>query len=427
MSKITLLGGSLGAGKTTLLLNMLRSESLTVKDGIIVMDAAGDIDYSRIREEASARGVEVANATSACTVCDGPESVFKNLSSMDGLDNVVIELSGQMPLSVMRTRLHAKGVDNTNAVYLVDPQNFSLVQGADEVPYADVVGFTKTDASLDITRYNPSARVLRIRQDVQYTLSELLTGIKPVANSALPTLGHSHTHAKNKGDVSKWFGKVTNPYHTESELEGILLPIALTYDRIKGYVALDAECVFSFDGVQGIFSADVLSDPNLGNGMILLANGQDKYFSESQAEETTAPLTTKPDPTPVLRRGSSFDTFNSYITQALQANQYDDAMGASEQYAFESGDDSLMISTLPEFAKGKLRMIQTGELTRSQRLQQGMSTLHYLVDNPENAPQEFRTLSEQYRLDFSQMTENDRQEVSNPEILDYINTIREKL
>lgn len=427
MTKITLLGGSLGAGKTTLLLNMLRSESLTDKDGIIVMDAAGDIDYSRIRKEASARRIGVANATSACTVCDGPESVFKNLSSMNGLDNVIIELSGQMPLSVMRTKLLSKGVDNASAVYLVDPRNFGLVQGADEVPYADVVGFTKTDASLDITRYNPSARVLRIRQHDRYTLSELLADIKPVANSALPTLGHSHTHAKNKGDVSKWFGKVANPYHTESELKGILLPIALMFDRIKGYVALDAEYVFSFDGVQGRFSADVLSDPDLGNGMILLANGKDKYFSESKAEETTAPLTTKPDPSPVLRRGSSVDTFTSYISQALQAHQYDDAMGASEQYSFESGDDSLMISTLPEFARGKLQMIQSGELTLSQRLLQGMSALYYLVDNPENAPQEFRTLSQQYRLDFSQMTKNDWQEVSDPEILDYIHTIREKL
>ena len=431
MSKITLLGGSLGAGKTTLLMNMLRSGSLTTTDGIIVMDAAGDIDYSRVKGEASVRGIEVANATSACTVCDGPESVFKNLSSMEGLDNIVIELSGQMPLSVMKTRLHAKGVDNSKAIYLVDPRNFGLVQSADEVPYADVVGFTKTDASLDIANYNSSAKILRIRQDGQYTLSELLSGIQPVANKPISMPSHSHHHAKNKGDVSKWMGKVVNPYHSQSGLEKILEPITSRYDRAKGYVALDAEYVFSFDGVQGEFSADVLQDPNLGNGVILLANSQDKYFPESQAEEVTAPLTIKPDPTPVLRRGSSVDTFNSYIANALQAQQYDDAMGASEQYAFESGDDSLMMSTLPEFARGKLKMIQSGDLSRSQRLRQEMSALHYLVENRQVAPQEFETLSQQYKSDFSQMTGHDWQEIkqsSDPtETLKYIHSIREKL
>ena len=40
---------------------------------------------------------------------------------MNDFDNVVIELSGQLPLSVMKNRLTSKGVMNMNSIYLVDP------------------------------------------------------------------------------------------------------------------------------------------------------------------------------------------------------------------------------------------------------------------------------------------------------------------
>lgn len=430
MDTITLLGGSLGAGKTTLLTNLLLNDSFTGNDGIIVMDAAGDVDYERVRRIAEEKGVRIENATSACTVCDGPESAFNKLETMRDLDHVGIELSGQMPLSVMNARLAAKGVDLSRNVYLVDPRNFALVQGADEVPFAHVVGLTKSDEPTDISRYNPQARVVRIHKDGAYTLDDFFEGVEVAAH--VPAInGHTHRHSSLAGMVSKWTAKVHNPYHTVADLADILSPLAVSYDRIKGYVALDSERVFSFDGVQGEFNHTVINDPSLGNGTLLIANGQDRFFLETEVVKATAPLTSKPDPSPVIRRGSSRDTFETYIERALAAKQYDDALGASEQHQFETGDDSLFLRTLPDVARGKLDLIQSGTLTRSQRVLKGMSALYYLTEHPDVSPEATRALADIYKIDYDGMDESDWAEIEgasdSSDTRKYVDLVRRRL
>lgn len=431
MVKVTLIGGSLGAGKTTLLSNLVRNNSFSYKDGIIVMDAAGDIDYSRVSSEATKKGITIANATSACTVCDGPESAFRQLDQMKNLEHVVIELSGQMPLPVMQGRLSAKGANLHHSIYLVDPRNFSLVQAPDEVPFASVVGLTKNPEMPDISKYNPQAKVVRIGLNQNYTLDEL-TREAPSVESLSPTeIKSSHAHPP-KGMLSKWAHKVYNPYHSVDGLRDILQPLSEEYDRLKGYVALDSSDLFSFDCVLGEFNYEIRADDSLGNGTLLLVNTNNRFFSESQAREDTRPLTEKPDVPPVLRRGSSKESFERYINQALLARQYDDAMGSSEQYRFESNDESLFLQTLPRFAKGKLEIIQGGNLSRSQRLRQGMSALYSLIQSPNSVPANLlRDISSQYTRDFGEMIDSDWNEINalpdSGEIIRYINQIREKI
>ena len=428
MTHVTIIGGSLGAGKTTLLLNLINSGSFTDRNGIIVMDAAGDIDYSRVYNAAARHGTPIANATSACTVCDGPESVFKRLQTMANLDSVIVELSGQMPLSVMRNRLTEKGVLNQQALYLVDPQNFQIVQGPDEVPFADVVGVTKRDTAIDFSQYNPTVKVVRIRKDATFTLAELTEGVENLPIGPVPK--RKHCHPKEKGYVSKWAHKVHNPYHSEEELRKILKPLAQRYDRIKGNVALDATTVFSFDGVLGDFSYSLVQNPSLGNGVILLASQGDNFFPAAGAQRDTAQLTKKPNIPPVLRRGSPVKVFEMYIGRALEAKEYDAALGAGEQYLFETGNPSLLLATLPAFAQGKLELIDTGELSRSQSVLQGMSALYYLLEHPDVAPKELGILADNFRRDYRNMTGDDWEEVkttSSSDAADYVHAVARSL
>ena len=431
MSKVTILGGALGAGKTTLLSSLIRNNSLTCGDGIIIMDAAGDVDYSRIRTLALERNIPIVNATSSCTVCDGPESAFKQLSKMSHLENVVIELSGQMPLSVMNTRLAAKNVADIQSIYLLDPSLFTLVQAADEVSHAGVVGLTKKDSDIDIKKYNPFAKIIRIPKDAEYSLRDLFRDIPKKGLFFFPQKEGKHTHSTLKGMVSRWSHKVHNPYHTEEECKRLLRPLSFQYDRVKGYIALDSQAVLSFDGVNGVFDSEILTDPSLGNGVILLANGNDVFFSEADALKRTTPFIQKPDIAPVIRRGSERRIFEEYITQALESKQYDDALGAAEQYAFEQTDFSLKKDVLPSFIKGKYAMIFSGDLSRSQRLRQNMSVLYHLVDQEAVLPELFADLSRLYKEDYMSMTDVDWSEIrsgSNPDdVISYIHLINNKL
>jgi len=432
LPNVTLLGGSLGAGKTTFLLNMIKGNSFDSKDGIIVMDAAGNIDYSRIRSEAENRNILIENATSVCTVCDGPESAFVQLEKMNDFDNVIIELSGQLPLSVMKNRLTSKGVMNMNSIYLVDPNNFKLVQAADEVPHADIIGLTKNDSDIDISKYNPYAKIIRLEKEGLYRLEDILSDLPEERFSITPTYVSKHKHP-GPGEISKISQKVQNPYYSKDELEMILKPLASEYDRVKGHVAIDSLTVYSFDGVEGVYSGELIEDENLGNGIILLANRDGRHFTKDKALENIVDLIEKHDenPTPVLRRGSSKSDFIRYINHALESKQYDDAMGAGEQFEFENNDSSLIKDILPNYALGKLELINSGELSISQRLRQGMGALYHSFEYPNIANKEFEEISRIFKDDYSNMTKSDWNEIKlgsdSEETIEYIQLIRNKL
>ena len=209
----------------------------------------------------------------------------------------------------------------------------------------------------------------------------------------------------------------------------ILKPLASKYDRVKGHVAIDSLNVYTFDG-RGVTTGEIIEDENLGNGTILLANRDGRHFTKNKALESIVDLIEKHDenPTPVLRRGSSKADFIRYINHALESKQYDDAMGAGEQFEFENNDSSLIKDILPTYASGKLELINGGELSISQRLRQGMGALYQSFEYPNIATKEFDEISRIFKDDYSNMTDSDWSEIklgSDPEeTIEYIQLIR---
>lgn len=393
------------------------------------MDAAGKIDYSILENLAESKGVRIADATSGCTVCDGPESAIRELATMQDLDHVVIELSGQMPLTTMMRGLASEGVVDPQTFYLLDPRNFTLVQAADEVPYAHVIGITKSDVTPDVVRHAPNARIVRIHEQGVYTLDKLFEGVD---TAPFAVASHHHHHHGSKGMVTKWFGKVLNPYHTADQIEAIIKSLAGRYDRIKGHVALDAERILRLHTVFGECTFKVEQDASAGNGTLLFVNQSERYFPEAQAVEDAHPFIDSPDIVPVLRRGSTRESFVNYVGMALAAQQYDDAMGAAAQLRYEQEDESLVVETLPAYAEGKLKLIQSGQHSRSQRLLEGMSALWFLQENPGVVePTIQHTLERIYCRDFAAMTGADWKEIergSDPEETRwYIKDVHQKI
>jgi hypothetical protein len=184
------------------------------------------------------------------------------------------------------------------------------------------------------------------------------------------------------------------------------------YDRVKGYVALDSSKVHSFDGVFGKYNFEIVNNSSLGNGLIMVANVNNNYFHEEQVELDAFDLIRKPDVPLVLRKGSGKEIVKLYVDKALKANQFDEAMGASEQYAFETNDKSIMQQTLFPFAEGKLSIISDESLSRSQRLLQGMSALHYiLMDEGFKNNNTYVNIVKQFKKDYNSMNYKDWLEI----------------
>ena len=427
---VTLIGGALGAGKTTLLTNLLKNDSFSTKSGIVVMDAAGTIDYDRLKTIAESKGVAIENATSACTVCDGPESAFTQIKKLkeQGVEDIVVELSGQLPLSIMKNKLNKKNLENISQIktmYVVDSSVFNLVQAADEVPFAQVVGFTK-NGLIDVSNYNPNANVFSLNLDDDKKLSDLFFGA-PKTNERMAFF-IDHQHSKNPNLTTKFSSKIANPYHDIAFFENLFSGI--NAERAKGYVALNAFEAYSFDKVFGEYSGKVIEDPALGNGLILVANNK-KMFEKSRLESHLEPVLVKPEFPLVLRRGSSKNSFEQYIGQALKAGLYDEALGASEQYNFEQEDVSLFQEVLPEFVKGKWQDLNKDSNSRPQRVLQGMSLLYHLSKNKEVNITIFNEAREQYLSDLQSMNEVDWEYVkmgaNGAENLKYINLVKAKI
>lgn len=428
---ITLIGGALGAGKTTLLTNLLKNDSFSTNSGIVVMDAAGSVDYDRLKNLAESKSVAIENATSACTVCDGPESAFNQISNLEekGVEDIVVELSGQLPLSIMKNKLNKKNLKNISQIktlYVVDSSVFNLVQAADEVPFAQVVGFTKNGGLIDVSKYNPSANVFSLNLEDDKTLSDLFIGA-PKTNERMAFF-IEHQHSKDPNLTTKFSSKILNPYHDIAFFENLFSRI--TADRVKGYVALNANEVYSFDKVFNKYSGKVIEDPSRGNGLILVANNK-KMFEISALETHLSPVLVKPEFPLVLRRGSPKDSFEQYINKALMSDLYDEALGASEQYAFEQNDVSLFREVMPEFVKGKWRDLNKSSNSRPQRVLQGMSLLYHLSDNERVNPEIFTQARTQYLNDLESMTDDDwnyiRTGSDGAETLKYINLVKNKI
>lgn len=411
MKEIYILGGALGAGKTTLLSNLIKNDSLNQNDGIVVMDAAGEVDYNRIHSLAKNRNINVANASSACTVCDGPESVFKQLETMKGLDKVIIELSGQLPLSSMQSKMLQKGYDNFKSIYLVNPELFSLVQAGDEVPFANVVGFTKSNKDLNLESFGSTSKKIYVSRDERRRLDEIVEDSKINFPIDLEKNNSKHKHSLEEGFVTKFISKIINPYHDLLEINSLLRKISQNYDRVKGYVALNRDMILNFDGVYGEYKSATSFNPDLGNGLILVANNSEAYFNQEYLEKNLGMIIDKPDIPPVIRIGSNREKFQEYIQTAFSSKQYDDALGAAEQYDFENNDKSLYMNTLERFAQGKYNNLLNLDFSISQRVLQNMSLLYHLQKHRDIAKDIYESASYHYKKDFDNLSQKDWEEI----------------
>lgn len=385
-SKITLLGGSLGAGKTTLVSNLIRNGSFQPqKDGIVVMDAAGNIDFQRINSLAQEYGIDVKNATSTCTVCDGPNAAFNKIKELEkeGIENILIELSGQMPLSTMRGKLDERGYFDSNALYLFDPRHFGLVGAADEIGYSDLIGVTKHELDPDtkdlIKEYTFDGKVpiIQIIKENDLTLKELIRRIPTDSNPPFKPIV-PHFGCRVEGETTKYSGKVENPYYRQEDIRDLVEGVAEDYDRVKGYVALDSQRILSFDGVKGEVEFEVIEDSNLGNGTILVANQDGSPFKSADLEAKLSNLVEKPDYPPVIRINSSKDLFERYIETAISSGEYDSALAAGEQYNFEREDTSLISAYAPRIFDGMWSFISdpSSSLDLSQKVAREASLLY---------------------------------------------------
>ncbi len=417
--KITLLGGTLGAGKTTLLENLLLNDSFEDNDKIIVMDAAGSIDYKRLEQRAKEKGIETNNATSACTVCDGPEAVFQQLKNYTTANNIFIELSGQMPLPVLQERLRSLGFEDQQSIYLLNPETAQLTRAVDEIPFANLIGFTKTTQPL------AGVEGTIISKEEQRTLQELLRLAKE--QEQLTGYESSHLHPP-KGMSNKFHTVIQNPYLETQEIEATIQ--GLDVDRVKGYIARDAQTVLEFDKVHNRFDMKPSYRPDLGNGTILVANQGDNFFSTEDMKQKLSPLIDRVDEVKaILRIYSPESAFKEYINQAVSNNQVDDAMGAAEQFAYEQYNEVLIHTLLPAYLQGKNALLEQETNTLHQKVLQGMSFTYYLHEfGTSEQKQQYQGVVDTYKQRVDALSAQDwktLREEQPPENITYIKLMRE--
>ncbi|MCH8519253.1 MAG: hypothetical protein LAT82_00670 [Nanoarchaeota archaeon] len=428
LEEIILLGGSLGAGKTTLLSNLIKNDSFNPKqDGLVVMDAAGNIDFQRINTLAEQKGISIENATSACTVFDGPNAAFRKVDELQqrGLKRVVVELSGQMPLVTMKSQLGSKGIFLPKSIYLVDPKNFGLVGAADEIPFTDVIGITKRELTNEyrklLQEYNENnVSMIQVDKNTHLTLddflkemnknsqlntnlttqpnnqsslgiAQMIVGGKNPSSPIIFGSGHQgHTHSSNPNWINQLHAIIENPYVSEEIFKRLVSELTENYDRVKGYVAINSQKVLKFDGVRGEVEFDEIKNSDLKNGTILVANQDGKFFKKDSLEEKLSPILDKPENPPVMRIYSPTDKVEEYIQQAIDGSDYDSALGAIEQYKFERGEDnskSLIDRYAPEIVNGMWDFVNSdsSQLSDAQRILRNVSLLYTIEEFSPNS------------------------------------------
>ena len=424
----TILGGSLGAGKTTLLENLIENNSFSQRpSGIVIMDAAGQVDFDRIKRVGENKGVRVLNATAACAVCGGPSTAKRMYQELkkQGVEDVVIELSGRVAIPSMQNKLLGINDDShIRTAYLLDPQTMKLVGAAGELPFAQVVGVTKNAADQGLLRqYAPNAKILDVAKDYSGTLDELFSGAPQELFEGEFRRPHSH-----KGDpdlTTQFFGNIENPYLGFAELMDRVK--ALGIYRAKGHLAFDSSRVIQFNVTNGVLEESMVEDPHASNGVIMLASPLEEKFSRKGVENMLSSFIEKPDVPPVMRIYSPQEEVDEYVSHALSAGNYDEALGAAEQFQFESEKDKFVRSVMPEFVRGKKELIEATTDISSRALQ-GLALVYALHTHKQITPElenDRLRASSQYLDDLSGLKESDWEVIrsDNPSTAEYMNKV----
>lgn len=408
-TQIHLIGGGLGAGKTTQLEGIIENTSWTDGNGLIVMDAAGAIDYGRLADIATSKGFSAENATGACTICDGPEQALPQLARMveAGSPHVIVELSGRMPLPLMAQRTmrhvaeHGLEADIATGAYLVDPRAFDRLNAISEVPFAGMVGFTQIEPDeallARVRTESPDASILTLPLSHGLTLEDFMNPMP--GNIGAFTRG-SHAHAQN-GRVPQAYFEVLNPYEDTEQAIGLIEDVrkAFNIDRVKGHIARDAKRLLRIDATPEHQTYQLTEDTDANNGTLLFVK-QAGTFAFDSIEEALSPLIMA-DVKPIVRIHSSRDVFEDYIRAAFEARQPDDAMGAAEQYEHERGSDELIQFVAHSYTQQKLDHLPSDPVRRALQV---MPVL-YLIDTHHpnlgsDLDQRVRTAARQYLDDL---------------------------
>jgi G3E family GTPase len=433
----TIIGGDLGAGKTTFLRFLIKERLILNlnKTGIIVGDAAGQIDFDRLLSAIpNDSNASLKNVSPGCATCDGPDEVVVEIMSMQsaGRENIVVELSGQTSFSKMKATMDSKRIKNTKTIYLLDPKNYQLVGAVEEIPHAHLVVLTKDASNSEIKELkakHPTTLFCTFDQkSIKKLNGDKVTDIQHLLNNAPePTpfsfmaLGQAPTHHNlEEGETFELYNKIYNPYHTVKDLQEYICSIAEKYARVKGHVRINEAEILSFDGVSGIPSFEVVKDTKRSNGNILLASSKNgEPFFITQAQKDTQAFTEKPEYCPVINIYSDFETFQEYISKAIESGLYDSALAAALQCNYEDfirneeidpqshkdhaefigytkqmqkalncGSDNkdtkeilLLQNTLKEYTQNKIKpMPKNTSVSRSKRLDQMMAVLYEVMD-----------------------------------------------
>ncbi len=415
----TIIGGSLGAGKTTLLENLLKNGTFEEgKTGVVVMDAAGQVDYDRLRTIAEDKGVRTVNATAACAVCGGPSTATRETTELrnQGVENVVIELSGRVAIPSMQNKLlESQNPGKIQTTYLLDPETMGLVGAAGELPFAQVVGITKNPADESVIReYTPQANILLIAKDYSGTLEDLFRGAPKELFEEEFHRPHSHNH--NPDLTTQFFASIENPYPGFEQLAETLTGLGVY--RAKGHLALDNKKLVTYNLTNGTLEQETRDDQLASNGVIMLASPLENRFSRKEMEQRLAEFIEKPDVPPVMRIYSPQEQVKEYIGRALEAGNYDEALGAAEQFQFERQQDGLVRQIMPEFVQGKQAQIDEAEDMMTKALQ-GMALIYALHTHKALTTEledERRRASREYLDSIDSLTTSDWQRIKSDDV-----------
>jgi G3E family GTPase len=173
---ITILTGFLGAGKTTLLNRIIRSKPET-RFGLVINEFGSiGIDGQLVEHQDE----EIIELTPGCMCCsirgDIPKSIAKLVDS-GTVDYIIIETSGVAhPLPIIQTLALTRDSDLGTKVRLdgvlcvVDPTSFQIqrdtfLTAREQVRYADIVLFSKSDIAVESERENARAFVQAVNPD----------------------------------------------------------------------------------------------------------------------------------------------------------------------------------------------------------------------------------------------------------------------
>lgn len=173
---ITILTGFLGAGKTTLLNRIIRSKP-EIRFGLVINEFGSiGIDGQLVEQQDE----EIIELTAGCMCCSIRGDILKSIAKLvdsGNVDYIIIETSGvALPRPIIQTLALTRDYEFGTKVLLdgvlcvVDPTSFQIqgdtfLTALEQVRYADIVLFSKSDIAVESERENARAFVQAVNPE----------------------------------------------------------------------------------------------------------------------------------------------------------------------------------------------------------------------------------------------------------------------